>query len=262
MSKAQADISSLVEEFLLLRRDTIALLENQRSFRRETQEYAPAVEHAAMEEADKPRNNCSKRVTRSFKTIRNRCYQDSHESELDDINDEFVMDDDHVIRTECQQEIWFFGRKKGPRHEGLMVTKSSYPEFGHLMNYRYYRFINTSYIRLAEEGKKLREQFKIFQAMFENTKFSGADPFMAFKFLTTLVEEADKLSVSEAHTLFIMPKLLSRRAERHPRSIRKGARSGDVTCWPEIVKYFLCTYATPAALRNAVNDLESIRRQR
>ena len=129
------------------------------------------------------------------------------------------------------------------------------------MNYRYYRLSDIRQTRSALETKLLRDQAKTFQSTFDTTKFSGEDPILVFDFLMKFVEEADTLNVSETHAFIILPKVLKGRAERWLRSIRHGSRSGDVTCWPEAVNSMLRTYATPGAIRIAVNDLRNIRQQ-
>lgn len=87
------------------------------------------------------------------------------------------------------------------------MIKPSDPAYERLMNYQYYRLVNTSPVCLAAESKKLRNQVRMFQAAFKNTKFNGEDPILVFDLLTTFVVEADTLRVSEAHTFLMMPKL-------------------------------------------------------
>lgn len=79
------------------------------------------------------------------------------------------------------------------------------------MNYWYYRIYNTTTNRNAEDSEKLRDQAIKFQARIESTKFSTEIQIMFFDFLTRFKEDADTLSVSEAHVFLILPKLLAGR---------------------------------------------------
>lgn len=144
--------------------------------------------------------------------VQNPRYEDSSEIESNDGNDDHVMNENHIARTECPHKVSFFERRKGPRHERQTVIKPSNPAFDRSINYRYYRLMITRHVCLADESKKLREQLKAFQATFEKTWFSGENPILVFKFLTTFVEEAKTFGVSDAHEVLIMSKLLNSRA--------------------------------------------------
>lgn len=84
---------------------------------------------------------------------------------------------------------------------------------------------------------------------------------MGFEFLTRFEEEVDIHGVSKAHAFLSLSKVLSGRAERHLQYIHKGARSDGVTCWLEVVNQSLWSYASPAAIRNAVNNLQNMFQQ-
>ena len=295
LKQAQPNIEGLVKELFTLRRDTNSLMEQNATQNREIIDQDQAqdaqktvaeakgqalvraegntevpdkattrrVEHQTQAHSTtNTQQQRSKRMTVSLTTIRNRRYDSSSDSEsAESDEDPYQAVHQPQTRTERQNVISFFGRKKGPEHEGQVAIKPADPIFDRLMNYRYYRLMDTNQIRYAEESKKLRDQVKTFQATFASTEFSAQDPIMVFDFLTRFVEEADTLGVSEAHAFLILPKVLKGRAESHLRSIRNGARSGGVTCWPEAVNHLLRTFATPAAIRNAVNDLRNIRQQ-
>lgn len=284
VNQAQPIITALMQEIATLRRDTNALLEAQSSPQPPISDEPGMEDLLTIPEAEGPAKTWHPasqppirqgrkdveldprriRIRRPARTpVNNRDGQDGYstESHSSDEDAEMFTGGRYSNRTERFQDLTFFGRRKGPRHGQLSVIKPSDPAFDRLMNYRYYRLYDTTMIRNADDSKKLREQIKTFQAAFEGTKFSAEDPIMVFDFLTRFVEEADTLGVSEAHAFLILPKLLIGRAERHLRSIRNGARSGGVKCWPEVVNHFLRTYATPAAIRNAVNDLRNIRQK-
>ena len=74
-----------------------------------------------------------------------------------------------------------------------------------------------------------------------------------------MVEECDTLGMSEAQSFMALPHFLSDNARTQFRAMQSGSRTSGVTCWPEGVQYLLRTYATPAAIRNATNELRSIR---
>lgn len=60
---------------------------------------------------------------------------------------------------------------KGPHHERIRSIKSSDPAIDRLINFRYYRLINTTHVCLAEESKKPHEQVTKFQATIEKLSF-------------------------------------------------------------------------------------------
>ena len=70
-----------------------------------------------------------------------------------------------------------------------------------------------------------------------------------------MVEECDTLGMSEAQAFMSLPHFLSDNARTQYRAMQSGSRTSEVTCWLEGVQYLLRTYATPAAFRNATNEL-------
>lgn len=138
-------------------------------------------------------------MTTSMADIWNYRLGDLTESESDESNDEFATKDRQCTCTEPQNEFFFIGKRKGPRHEGLTVTKPSDPTSDRPMNYQYFRLQNSSYMLLAKESWKIREQVKTFHDVFKNTNYIGEDQSMVSDFLTTFVEKANTLCVSKAH---------------------------------------------------------------
>ena len=90
-------------------------------------------------------------------------------------------------------------------------------------------------------------------------KFSGPDPILVFDFLARFVEECDTQDMSEGQAFVALPRYLVKTAAIQYRAMQNGARSGGISCWPEAVQYLLGTYATPAAIRNALADLGALR---
>lgn len=148
----------------------------------------------------------------SLKTIQNRRFEISTDSESDDSDDEHLTND-RQIYTEPQHEASFLGKRKGPQHEGQTVIKLSDPAIDRQSNFRYYRLMNTSHVRLGGDSRKLRKQVNTFQATFEKNKFKEENANMVIDFLTAFVEEANTFDVSKAHAFPIMPKMLKSRVK-------------------------------------------------
>lgn len=82
-------------------------------------------------------------------------------------------------------------------------------------------------------------------------KFDGTDPVMVFDFLKRLTEEADTINMTEPQAFLATPHYLESPASDSFRAAKHGSHTGEVTNWPSVVNYFLETYATPAAIRDA-----------
>ena len=153
----------------------------------------------------------------------------------------------------------FHQRSKGPSHRRLASLQPSNKKYQRLMSYRYYRLRKTTHTRDHARTTQLHKLLKNLDLSFRESKFSGQDPILIFNFLTRMVEECDTLGMSEAQAFMALPHLLSDNARTQFRAMQSGSRTSGVTCWPEGVQYILRTYATPAAIRNATNELPSIR---
>lgn len=181
---------------------------------------------------------------------------DSQGSRKYDVVD--TTDDDEI-----QVVVTFFEREKGPKHDGLSSLKPSNPLYDRLMSYRYYRLMRTSDRRSSRSTGMLSALLKRMGLTMKEHSFSGDDPIMVFDFLTRFVEEADTLSMSEAQAFVALPHFLVGNANKQFRASRNGSRSssGGVSCWPEAVQYLLRTYATPSAIRDAINSLHALKQQ-
>lgn len=71
----------------------------------------------------------------------------------------------------------------------------------------------------------------------DNHKFSGKDPILIFDFLTRLVEETDKLQMSEDQANMLLPQFLSNPAAFQFRAVKAGSRHSGVNCCPEAFKF-------------------------
>jgi len=157
-------------------------------------------------------------------------------------------------------KIPFYNRDKGPRYPGLTVNKPSDPLFDRLMNYRYYRLLETEHERDAQTLiDALKRQKALTIALGSDFKFDGSDPIMVFAFLTRLTEEADLNNLTEAQAFALLPRYLGGTAELQFQSVRSGSRGSGVRCWPEAVQYLLTTYATPSAIRQATQAVMDIK---
>ena len=162
---------------------------------------------------------------------------------------------------EEEDPITFFEREKGPRHMGLKTIKPSNSSFDRLMNYRYYRLKDGRSKRSHATSQATRHFIKSMDLTFKEHRFDGSDPILVFDFLTRFVEEADILTLNEGQAFLILPHYLSGSASTQFRAMRNGARSGGITRWPELVQYFLTTYATPSAMRESIANLRSLKQK-
>ena len=89
-------------------------------------------------------------------------------------------------------------------------------------------------------------------------KFDGTDPILVFDFLARFAEECYTLKMSEGQAFVALPHFLKGRAETQYRASANSIGTGGVAYWPEAVQYLLRSYATPAAIRRATKELNSI----
>ena len=127
------------------------------------------------------------------------------------------------------------------------------------MSYRYYRLTRYRGGRDSASTGELRRHIKSLELTMKDYRFSGEDPILIFDFLSRMVEECDILGLTEAQAYVVLPQFLTGKAAKQFRSTRNGARSGGVSCWPEAIQSLLRTYATPAAIREAVTTLRGTR---
>lgn len=147
LTKAKPDISSLAKELFILKQETNTLLEAQSAQYRATQEKITAAKKIFKEGVD---DTAGKKLhyqevnltifvqnewDRPWQPLKNCRHEDSTGIESDKSDDDFATEDCQFTRTERQEEISFFGTKKGP-HDALTVTKSFNTAFVQLMNFR------------------------------------------------------------------------------------------------------------------------------
>ncbi len=184
----------------------------------------------------------------------------SSSSSSEDEKEDYFIIDDSSDEEDQQQHITFSERKKGPRHEGLVTIKPSNSIFDRLMNYRYYRLKDARSKRSLTAIQFIKKLIKSMDITFK-AKFDGTKPILVLDFLSRFVEEADMLNMNEGQAYLILPHYLSGSADTQFRAMRSGARSGGISCWPELVQYFLSTYATPSAMREAVNNIRTLKQR-
>lgn len=129
------------------------------------------------------------------------------------------------------------------------------------MNYRYYLLKRLSHKRDSSLTLDPNKRLRSLKMTLDEWKFAGTDQIVVLDFLTRFTEEADLNSLTEGQAFISLPRFLSGEAEIQYRASRNGARSGVVSCWPEAVQHLLTSYATPSAIREAVNDLQNIRQR-
>ena len=128
------------------------------------------------------------------------------------------------------------------------------------MNYRYYRLKDARTKRSLIAIQYIKKLIKSLDITLKS-KFDGSEPILVLDFLSRFVEEADMLSMNEGQAYLVLPHYLSGSADTQFRAMRSGARSGGISCWPELVQYFLSTYATPSAMREAVNNIRTLKQR-
>ena len=148
--------------------------------------------------------------------------------------------------------ILFSQRTKGPSHPGLASLRPSNERYDRLISYRHYRIRRTSHSRNSASTLRLHKLIKNLDLTFKEDKFAGTDLILIFDFLTRFVEECDTLDMSEAQAFMSLPRVLQAVAQAQDRAIQNGWKSGDFSYCPEAVQYLLYTYATPAAIMNAM----------
>ena len=129
------------------------------------------------------------------------------------------------------------------------------------MNYRYYRLQRRNTGRSAESTIALRKHIKSLDITMKNYAFDGSDPIRVFEFLTRLTEEADTIGMSEAQAFLALPHYLEGTAAEEFRASKHGGHTGGITNWPSAVNYFLATYATPSAIRDATDAYQRLRQK-
>lgn len=91
--------------------------------------------------------------------------------------------------------------------------------------------------------------------------YDGTDPVLVLRFLTQFVEECDLEGISESQACLILPSFLRGSALDNFRASRGASSHGGLRTWPEYVQYFLATYATASAIREAVNTFKTMRQK-
>lgn len=180
VAKAQRHISTLVEEFFALKQNTNTLLEAQSAHCRGVQEKVATAENVCVDDTDVTAevNHCLPRysfrqifvktenksqIIRSMQRTKssikfwNRHSDNSAHSELRDSDLEYVTGDCQIKHIERHYKISLYERKKKTRRNILLVFRLPGTAFDRLVNYRHYRLMDGSYVRLAEESRVLRK---------------------------------------------------------------------------------------------------------
>lgn len=248
----QKDMNKVLEDASETRRTAV---EQQEDYHVDLTSASKAFRHGTSSQR-KPvtgKTRSSKRKMKpSPRSGTSRRYHDDASTTSEESDEELI----HIQREDTTDEekeafVPFFKRSKGPKFPGLCSITVSDKRYDKLMSYRYYRLYKIDQRRNAEATSKLSRLLKSLDLTFREHKFSGAEPILVFDFLTRIVEEADMLSITEGQLFVLLPHLLNGDAASQYRATVKGSRSNGVTCWPEAVQYFLRTYATTNAIRDA-----------
>ncbi len=265
----------LVNQVALLRRDANGLREDASTLRVsaaaenaakpmdiESLANAYRSEIAQLQNAarDNPAANMRENDDRLDATNRrSRRSRRAEESPDSSDSDDVSLEEDDEDSDE-EDVISFFNRQKGPKHKDLKVLKPFDPAYERLMNYRFYRLLKRDRRRDASVMLDANKRTKALTlALGSKFHFSGEDPILVFSFLTRLVEEADLNGLSEAQLYTALPRFLTGVADRHFSSSRSSQRRGGASCWPEAVQHLLGTYATASAIREATQQVNTLR---
>lgn len=189
-------------------------------------------------------------------------------SQPDDSSDEDVVPDfydGHVDTTtdeEGEEEkgvriLPFLEKPKGPRYRALSSLRAADPRFNRHMSYRFYRLMRRAQVHTFKQTGEIRGLIKRLNNAVGEEGFDGEDKVMILEFLIRLTEELDALAATEAQALIILPTYLKGDCRKLYLTARRGG-SGAIRSWPEAVQWLLRTYATPAALREAVKAFRSL----
>lgn len=98
--------------------------------------------------------------------------------------------------------------------------------------------------------------------MLKKHMFSRAYPIRIFDFPSLFVNEADTLKMREAQSFTDLPHFVENPAEPQYRANLSGDSCyGGITCCSGAVQYILRTYAKPTTIREALDNLRSIRQR-
>lgn len=213
-------------------------------------------------EAKKDQENVWRTPRSSRKEVPVRRNKPSSESGSERSLDEEV---EAVYTTEedepARAGVSFFEREKGPKHPGLKSLKPTNPAFDRLLSYRFYRLSRHTSQQTGRQTGEVRRFIKSLELSMKQHAFSGEDPILVLEFLTRFVEEADTLGMTETQAYLAFPYFVKGNTIKQYRAARNATRDSGVTCWPEAVQYFLRTYATPAAIRVAVQEFRGVRQK-
>lgn len=117
----------------------------------------------------------------------------------------------------------------------MNLIKPAEAFYDRLMSYRYYRLIDEHQQLRQTPPTAVHKYLKELKLVMDSHKFSGKDPILIFDFLTRLMEETDKLLMSEDQAYILLPQFFTCPAATQFRTVHAGSRYSGVTCWPEAV---------------------------
>lgn len=93
--------------------------------------------------------------------------------------------------------------------------------------------------------------------------FDGSDPITIINFLTEFSNTLDDLKLSELDDYLGHGKFVRGEAATHYRTaVQSSSGTGQaVSSWPKAKAFFLCKYATNTAIKDALEELRSLRQR-
>ncbi|CAN8076119.1 unnamed protein product [Agarophyton chilense] len=183
------------------------------------------------------------------------------DSDDSDTSDDDDSDDGHRrSRSRKKNTSSWLMRKKGSPYRGLKVLPCTNPLYRKVLNYRYYCLKVKSKKRSGRETVKVKDHIKRLKIGLNDLTFDGKTPILVTESLTRFVAEADTLEMSEPQAFVSLPHFLKGLALEQYRSVCRSlpADESGFTSWPEAVQYFLCSYKTSNAIRQAILDLRDV----
>ena len=228
------------------------------------QPIKPANPEDQMEIHDSSKSRKESRKSR--KSRRNRRNESSSsDSDSDDSSSESEVSSssessDHRSHKSTRGGI--LSRKRGKKLKGLREIRPTNSLYDKLLSYRTYRMRRRSKRRSGRETAKVKDHVRRMQLAARDLSFDGSDPILILRFLARFIEEADMLEMSEAQAYIAVTYFLKGEVLRQFRAATyANSRDGGITCWPEAVQYLLRSYATNAAISQALLDLRDTRQK-
>lgn len=180
---------------------------------------------------------------------------ESHSSN-DDVD--FITCNHYPNRAELFQELTFLERRKGSHHNVLLAIKPSDLSFNCFMHYRCQRLSDTRWFVTLRFEEPLGT-CKIVSCYIWEHKVPCSKPNNFVRLLYQVCLGNQHFQCIRGPFPFDSPKRTNWISRITSIVYPWWGTLWWRYCWLEVLNYFLCIHATPAAIRNAVKDLRNVR---